>query len=89
MNKAQKALLTKGERRECKRINLAWGFMVKILRDVLGGQCEMCGGFDELSGHHILPKFLGGESTRTNTIMLCPNCHDRIHHRNGYFVALQ
>lgn len=87
MNKARKALLTDSKREECKRINYVWGDMIKILREELDGWCEECGSSgNELSGHHIIPKELEGESTRENTIMLCPDCHDKMHNRNNYSI---
>ena len=88
MNKAQKALLTKGERPVCRQINYAWGFMVKTLKDELDGRCEECGCSDKLQGHHIVPKYLNGESIRDNTIMLCSDCHDKAHYRNGYSLVV-
>lgn len=53
------------------------------------GRCEMCKnkapflrkstGIPYLEVHHIVPLYLGGEDSFTNTMAICPNCHRKEH----------
>lgn len=51
------------------------------------GVCELCSctapfltpdGRPYLEIHHIVPRVLGGESTPSNLVALCPNCHRKV-----------
>jgi 5-methylcytosine-specific restriction endonuclease McrA len=43
------------------------------------GQCRICGDDRALEVHHIIPKEYGGKDTLSNTILLCPTCHNLAH----------
>ena len=48
------------------------------------GCCEVCGlrAWQILKVHHVKPIAEGGASELSNLIVLCPNCHEIIHHIN-------
>lgn len=52
-------------------------------RDVV---CQECGTSARLTVHHIIPKCKGGPSTPGNCILLCRDCHRRLHEQEGYPV---
>lgn len=48
--------------------------------------CRMCfesGESVNLQVHHIVPVSDGGNDDKTNLILLCHNCHNKVH-KNGY-----
>jgi hypothetical protein len=56
------------------------------------GKCEGCGkpapftgedGEPFLESHHVRPLADGGSDKITNAVVLCPNCHRRVHHGVG------
>ena len=38
-----------------------------------------CDSKSQINQHHIIPKSLGGDSSSSNIIDLCPNCHYRVY----------
>ena len=50
-------------------------------RDIV---CRQCGTSSNLTVHHIIPKAHGGPNTPENCILLCRNCHKRLHESEGY-----
>lgn len=40
--------------------------------------CERCGGYDDLTIHHIMPRSVRTENTIENTAVLCRPCHDEV-----------
>lgn len=53
-----------------------------------GGKCELCraqapfmrvDGTPYLELHHIVPLATGGKEALSNLVMLCPNCHRKMH----------
>lgn len=54
----------------------------KELRQQADNQCPICGENDEFTFeyHHIKPHSEGGESEEENLILLCRNCHAKVHH---------
>lgn len=52
-----------------------------MLCELSGHKCTICGApWIEL--HHILPLEKGGKTEYENLIVLCPNCHTRVHKEN-------
>jgi 5-methylcytosine-specific restriction endonuclease McrA len=52
------------------------------LERIAGFKCELCGKFlGEITPdtHHITPHAMGGSDKFNNLIVLCPNCHRRVH----------
>lgn len=43
------------------------------------GRCELCGSFYPVDFHHILLKKQLGKGIEQNCILLCRECHDKIH----------
>ena len=41
--------------------------------------CSICGSKDNLSLHHIIPLYMGGETVDYNLIYLCNDCHNKMH----------
>ena len=39
--------------------------------------CSVCGGTEDLTGDHIVPRSRGGSSTRENLRVLCRGCNSR------------
>ena len=60
-----------------------WGtrsFRKRILEE-RGNCCEVCG-YDKtpvLTIHHIVERYLGGDDSNTNLLVLCRNCHGEVH----------
>lgn len=54
----------------------------KKLRQQADNQCPICGENDEFTFeyHHIKPHSEGGEPEEENLILLCRNCHAKVHH---------
>lgn len=46
-----------------------------------GERCELCGFGMVVDIHHIIPKYMGGEHSIDNLIVICPNCHALITRR--------
>jgi predicted RNA-binding Zn-ribbon protein involved in translation (DUF1610 family) len=44
-------------------------------------KCQLCGNDNDgcLDCHHIIPRCQGGKDDKKNLIMVCPNCHAKIH----------
>lgn len=66
--------------------------LTKRLISYSGGACELCGqnapfsdstGIPYLESHHIQWLSEGGMPVPENTVVLCPNCHKRIHLLNA------
>ncbi len=51
------------------------------------GHCQICllDYKPILQLHHITPVSLGGEDTKKNLVLLCPNCHKTIHSLDSEF----
>ena len=56
---------------------------VKTLWEKQDGKCPSCNQQirvgDEWHVHHKIPKYLGGDDTLTNLVILHPNCHRQVH----------
>lgn len=53
--------------------------VAKVLKRV-GAKCSMCGWCEaSCDVHHIIPKSKGGSDTNDNLVILCPNCHRKVH----------
>lgn len=52
-------------------------FTRKQKRDWLGISCAKCGATDNLELDHIVPRFMGGPTTRENSQTLCRPCNGR------------
>ena len=50
----------------------------ELLYELAGHRCTICQA-PLLEIHHIKPLEQGGETTYENLIVLCPNCHTRVH----------
>lgn len=50
------------------------------------GVCQCCGNKDDLQVHHPLPyeQYPSLRADTSNGIVLCKECHDEYHHKNGY-----
>ena len=50
--------------------------------------CQMCGTAgtkaNPLTVHHKIPRAYGGSNSADNCILLCQNCHRRLHQQEGY-----
>lgn len=55
--------------------------LMHLLYEMAGHRCTLCGA-PWLEIHHIDPLGNGGETTYDNLIVLCPNCHTRVHSEN-------
>ena len=57
---------------------------VKIVRRA-GVGCAICGWNESTCDiHHIVPRKEGGTNDNSNLIIICPNCHRKIHADNAY-----
>lgn len=45
----------------------------------LKNECVNCGSTNELQLHHIVPLIQGGTNRLSNVVVLCSNCHGKIH----------
>lgn len=55
------------------------GWAKAVLR-VNGNACELCEWAEATCDtHHRVPKSQGGQNTVANGIVLCPNCHRKVH----------
>jgi hypothetical protein len=43
------------------------------------GACVLCGSTEELQRHHLVPRSKGGSDTPENQVVLCGECHRRLH----------
>jgi len=50
----------------------------RILRENVK-QCKVCGSDKQLQVHHIIPVSLGGKNNIENLMVVCNNCHLKIH----------
>lgn len=41
--------------------------------------CRICGGAQELTLHHLIPRVIGGATEEENLLNVCRPCHDSIH----------
>lgn len=58
----------------------------KWLRDMLPKKCMNCGSTKDLQYHHIVPVIYGGNDVPTNIMVLCGNCHSKVHYGKGSTV---
>lgn len=47
--------------------------------------CAICG-HDGEEIHHIVPKSEGGNDTEHNLVLLCHDCHEKIHNRQPIWI---
>lgn len=52
---------------------------VKKVRKQKEGECFFCGATTNLQEHHIIPKCIGGDKLENNKILLCADCHKKVH----------
>lgn len=52
---------------------------VKKVRKQKEGECFFCGATTNLQDHHIIPKCIGGKDLEDNKVLLCDNCHKKVH----------
>lgn len=57
----------------------AWAIIKVDLFMLRGQQCEMCGRTTALQVHHLTYDRYGGNEVPEDLIILCGNCHMRIH----------
>lgn len=60
----------------------------KLRKEVLskrGEICEYCGNVGLVSMHHIIPVYCGGGNYESNVLLLCNDCHHKMHN-NPYFA---
>lgn len=50
------------------------------------GNCQICGEYDHLEGHHVVPVSYGGPQDGL-MINICGNCHFRIHKMAEAFMS--
>ena len=59
---------------------------MKIIKRANKG-CSICGWNESTCDiHHIIPKNKGGSNENSNLIIVCPNCHRRIHTNNDFSI---
>jgi len=46
---------------------------------MVGNKCETCKSTKSLNAHHIIPRKDGGKHTLKNIIILCEDCHKKVH----------
>ncbi|MDK2856745.1 MAG: hypothetical protein PWQ86_1958 [Bacillota bacterium] len=49
----------------------------KVLRR--DGACVLCGSTEKLQRHHLVPRAKGGTDTPENQVLLCAECHRKLH----------
>ena len=49
-----------------------------------GEKCEICGSVEHIELHHINPISEGGANSRSNSMLVCSKCHQKLHN-NPYF----
>jgi len=42
-------------------------------------KCAECGTTENLTNHHLIPKYVGGKDIKSNLIILCRKCHNKVH----------
>jgi len=47
-----------------------------------GGECRNCPAEEDLQIHHIVPLSNGGRQHPSNAVLVCGDCHERIHGRS-------
>ena len=69
---------------ENEKALLNWKFNNKKI----GKKCWICGrkaaGSVFMQIHHVIPLSEGGIDIPTNTIKLCKECHEKVHHVSNY-----
>jgi 5-methylcytosine-specific restriction endonuclease McrA len=66
---------------------LPWRLVRAYMRIVRDEKCEECGGSLRLQVHHKIPVRTGGDNTYSNLMLLCKDCHEKVHHvfhRGGF-----
>ena len=51
----------------------------KLYNSYIRENCEYCGGIHWLERHHIVKRSQMGGDERSNIIVLCKNCHIKVH----------
>lgn len=55
----------------------------KSLYDMMPKYCANCGATEDLNIHHVIPIALGGKTVISNLVVLCTECHKKIHGRGN------
>ena len=55
----------------------------------LSSSCANCGSVKYLTFHHIFQKSKGGGNEKSNLMILCRQCHDRVHSSEGLYIPLE
>lgn len=68
--------------------NLSRRTQQKLIKRAEIDRCVICG-WDEATcdRHHIVPTSKGGKDTLDNVVILCPNCHRKVHVKGDAFVS--
>lgn len=54
--------------------------LLQSLIDERGAKCELClSGLRSLTKHHIIHKECGGSNDHSNLLLLCDECHTKVH----------
>jgi len=48
--------------------------------------CYICGSWENLDVHHVIPRKHGGALIKGNTVLLCRKCHKDIERGNSYNI---
>ena len=59
-------------------------FSNKIRQEIYeecGGKCQQCGGKGQ-EVHHVMPRSRSGRGVKTNGLLVCQDCHRKIHQDN-------
>lgn len=73
--------------RYLKRRNLPEDKMKKI-RQIYDNHCAQCAKIMNLEVHHLRPVCYGGTDSIDNLILLCKDCHQKIHHEESILWGL-
>jgi len=60
------------------KYNSEQNLKIRLVRNY-GHFCAVCQYSTSLDGHHIVPKYKGGNDDLSNGILLCPNHHREVH----------
>jgi len=61
--------------------------VTESMKSVLPKWCCNCGSTKNLVYHHIVPVSVGGNHILSNIVVLCENCHSRIHFGNDGHIS--
>ena len=71
-------IVTNNQKIQCKE-SLTWQDIRQKVFETYGYRCMLCGSYEQINVHHVIPISRGGCNDIENLVPLCQSCHKKLH----------